>query len=195
MMARPREFDTEVALQSAMSVFWAKGYRATSLNDLTRAMGISKSSFYETFGAKHDLFLQTLAHYDRTVVEALVGRLESESPVLKVIGEVFNAIVDGAAVDGDRRGCFVANCASELALHDPDAAERIADGFARLEGALFRAVQRGQVAGEISAESDARAMARFLIANVNGLRLMAKADAGREALADVVRITMSVLER
>ena len=59
-MARPREFSTDDALGQAMDMFWSKGYQATTLGDLTRAMGISKSSFYDTFGSKHALYLSSL---------------------------------------------------------------------------------------------------------------------------------------
>ena len=60
IMVRPREFDANDALEQAMQVFWDKGYQSTSLNALTRAMSISKSSFYEAFGSKHELYLSRL---------------------------------------------------------------------------------------------------------------------------------------
>ena len=66
-MARPREFDTTEALSQAMQVFWSKGFKATSLNDLLDAMGLSKSSFYDTFGSKHEVFLETIEHYKKTM--------------------------------------------------------------------------------------------------------------------------------
>ena len=59
-MARPREFDEDEVLEQAMQVFWRRGYRATSLNDLLAAMDLSKSSFYETFGTKRELLLTAL---------------------------------------------------------------------------------------------------------------------------------------
>jgi AcrR family transcriptional regulator len=59
-MGRPKEFDVEEALSSAMNVFWSQGFKAASLSDLTTSMEISKSSFYETFGSKHDLFYRRL---------------------------------------------------------------------------------------------------------------------------------------
>ncbi len=69
-MARPREFSTDDALGQAMDVFWSKGFQATTLGDLTRAMGISKSSFYGTFGSKHELYLSSLERY-RAAMPAL----------------------------------------------------------------------------------------------------------------------------
>ncbi|MEK9754967.1 MAG: helix-turn-helix domain-containing protein, partial [Rhodospirillaceae bacterium] len=62
-MARPREFNREQVLERAMQVFWSKGYAATSMRDLTEAMGLSKSSLYDTFGSKHDLFLESIDFY------------------------------------------------------------------------------------------------------------------------------------
>ena len=62
-MARPREFDLETALERAMQVFWAKGYEATSLDDLCHATKLSRSSLYGTFGGKRNLLFRALARY------------------------------------------------------------------------------------------------------------------------------------
>ena len=77
-MARPREFDANDALEQAMQVFWDKGYQSASLNALTEAMGISKSSFYEAFGSKHELYLSALEHYNATVSGRVVGQFERQ---------------------------------------------------------------------------------------------------------------------
>ena len=119
-MARPREFDTEEALEKALQVFWAKGYEAASLCDLIGAMGISKSSFYEAFGSKRDLFLATLDRYN----EHEAGRhardlIEGAESVRAGIAAVFERQIEVMAGQGDRRGCFLNNCAVEMAPHDP----------------------------------------------------------------------------
>src|ERR1700758_5292388 len=62
-MGRPREFSEAAALDSAMRVFWEKGYEGTSLDDLTRAMGINRSSLYASFGDKEELFSKVIARY------------------------------------------------------------------------------------------------------------------------------------
>ena len=60
------EFDVDIALDSALELFWRKGYEGTSLSDLTDAMGITRPSLYATFGNKEELFRKALDRYDDT---------------------------------------------------------------------------------------------------------------------------------
>ena len=194
-MARPREFDTQEALEKAMEVFWTQGYEAASLSDLIAAMGISKSSFYDTYGGKHALLLAAIDHYGETVgrrTAALI--LEHPKGPKAGIAAALNSVVDQRYNGGDRRGCLASNCAVELAPHDAEVAARVARSNAHLEDAFLQAVRRGQDSGEIPVRADARALARFLACNQNGLTVMAKGGAPRNALEDAVRIALSTLD-
>lgn len=184
-MARPREFDTTVALDQAMQVFWSKGYEATSLSDLTAAMGLSKSSLYETFGCKHDLFMSSIEHYKRTVSAQVVAAAEIDAPARRVIASLFDRAIERILSDEGRRGCFLNNCASEVAIHDDVAGRAVRDGLGLIEAAFFKLVKRGQVEGHINEERDARATARFLTAAINGMLLIGKANPERETLRDI----------
>src|SRR4051812_45100840 len=73
---RPRSFDRDAALDRAMLLFWEHGYEATSLSQLTSAMGISPPSLYAAFGDKQALFLETVERYitrGGADAEALMG--------------------------------------------------------------------------------------------------------------------------
>src|SRR5260221_5887730 len=74
-MARPREFDRDEVLERAMSVFWSKGFTATSTSDLVEAMQIGRQSMYDSFGDKRALYLEALAHYQQQSVTAHIARL------------------------------------------------------------------------------------------------------------------------
>jgi hypothetical protein len=63
-MGRPRSFCTTQALNSAMQVFWRKGYEGASIAELKKAIGINSPSLYAAFGSKKELFHRVLAHYD-----------------------------------------------------------------------------------------------------------------------------------
>lgn len=178
-----------------MEVFWAKGYEAASLTDLVGAMGISKSSFYDTYGSKHDLLLSALDHYNKTIgcrVTDLV--LDHPQGPKAGIAAALNGVVNQNVEGDSRRGCLTSNCTVELAPHDPAVAAKVQDSRDHLEAAFYEAVRMGQDSNEIPRRSDARALAHFLTCSVNGLTVMAKSGADRAALEDAVRIALSTLD-
>ncbi|HJO75551.1 MAG TPA: TetR/AcrR family transcriptional regulator [Rhodospirillales bacterium] len=192
-MARPREFDTTEALSQAMQVFWTKGFDATSLNDLLDAMGLSKSSFYDTFGSKHEVFLETIEHYKKTITAQFSGVAGLNSPARKLIESLFERAVSRLTEEGGQRGCYLNNCAVEVAPHDPKAAKLVNGGINLMEDAFFDLVQRGQSEGDIASDKDARALARFLTSSLNGLLVLGKANPDREVLTDICKTTIKVL--
>ncbi|WP_171120716.1 TetR/AcrR family transcriptional regulator [Ruegeria sp. HKCCA5463] len=115
---RPRAFDEADALEKALCVFWHKGYEAASVDDLTKAMGLSRSSFYGTFGNKQALFRKALSHYSRRGLKALrdVADAGGNDPV----GAIMEAL---ANPQGGRDGCMLINCLTELAPHDDEVAD------------------------------------------------------------------------
>lgn len=197
-MGRPREFDQDQALEQAMQVFWAKGYESASLCDLIEAMGLSRSSFYDTFGGKNELFIATLDRYSDTVLAGFTGKLRARGEALgsarAAIEEIFAMAVDSAASPKGQRGCYLGNCAVEISASDPAAAARIRAGMSATENAFHDAVLTGQDQGEIARDHDPRALARSLTASLNGLRVMAKVKPGKTALRDIARLALSVLD-
>lgn len=193
-MARPREFDTTEALNRAMEVFWSQGYEGTSTADLVRAMGISKSSLYDTFGSKHELFLAAIDHYNATVTGKVQAACGIDAPARCVIEGMFQRAIDRVCCPEGRRGCFLNNCAVEVAVHDPAAAMRVKGGLAVMEETLHSLVRRGQTEGTVGADKDARALARFLAATLQGMLVMGKACEDQPMLRDVADIALAALD-
>ena len=175
-----------------MLVFWNQGYKGSSLQDLIGAMGISKSSFYETFGNKRALFLATLKHFDAT--RAIYNREEFQAglPVKEILSKLFQITID--SVIDDRLGCMFGRSALEFFGHDEAVTQQIATGVNRLEKAFRQLIERGQASGEIASKHDARMLARQLTATFYGLQVMANAGPDREALKRVAAATISLLE-
>lgn len=189
-MARPREFETEDALDRGMHLLWTRGYESTSLDDLLASMGISKSSFYDTFGTKHDFLMAALTRY----IDVVLGRLAEDlkhGSAREAIARSFEAMLParGESV----RGCFVQNCAIEMAQRDPEARAKVVEGLQRLEDGYYRAVVRGQEHSEFDRTRDGRTTARFLVNSLNGLQVLARAGAGRRILQQIADFTMSAI--
>ena len=190
-MPRTKEFRPEEALDRAVQLFWCRGYEATSMRDLLDGMGIGRGSFYDTFGDKHALFLAALDRFEEVRTRWVDETLEDAG--LGGIEEVFRRSVEGMVRWEPRRGCMLANTAVELAPHDPEVAARISRYVRRTEQALEGAVIRARAAGEIPADADPRSLARFLVTNLHGLRVLARAGTDRQSLEDAANVALGAL--
>jgi TetR/AcrR family transcriptional repressor of nem operon len=187
-MTRPKGFIPEDALEHGMLLLWERGYEATSLDDILAAMHLSRSSFYDTFGSKHDFLLAAIDLYMETIGTALVKLLQAEG-ARAAIERTFLPPEDPMM-----RGCFVNNCAIEIAHRDPTASARIQRAFQRIEDAYFEAVVRGQKRGEISSRHDARSLARYLLNNKRGLVAMMQGGLDDEGVKQIKDVILSVLD-
>jgi len=193
-MARPREFDQAKVLDKAMEVFWSQGFAGTSMSDLTIAMGLSKSSLYDTFGSKHALFLASMDHYRDNVSAQIRSVINLNAPARQVIASVVGRSVDRILAPSGRRGCFLNNSAVEVGPHDEQAAARCAAGLGIMEDTFVQLIERGQKEGSISGNKEARALARFLTSTINGIMVMGKANPDRGALNDIAETALSALD-
>lgn len=192
-MARPREFEPGIALERAMQAFWAKGYRATSLDDLCGATGLSRSSLYAAFGGKRALLHRSLALYEEEAVMRITAALAKPLPVREAIAGFVGELIERIVAGPGRAGCFVGNCAAELA-GDRATAARVRQSLARIEGLFRDALARGQARGEINAAADVASLARFLVSGIQGLRLVGKANPDRAALTDIAVVMLRCIE-
>jgi TetR/AcrR family transcriptional repressor of nem operon len=193
-MARPRGFEREAALEQAMRLFWARGYAAVSIQDVVEATGINRASLYAAFGDKRALFREAIEHYLANVSAARLNRLERPGSAKAAIHGYFEELVAFTLGEGRRLGCLLTNTAVELAPHDEAMGGRLRASFAKVEDAFARAIRRGQAEGEIPAQKDPRALARFLLNAVQGLRVTGRVAPRKAALHDIVTVTLAALD-
>ena len=194
MPGRPREFDIEDAVRDAMDVFWTRGYHATSLTDLLDGTGLSRGSLYKAFGDKKSLFLMALDCYAEAGLKELDDTLAAPVSAKQAIRAALTIYVPLSAGNTGRRGCMVMATAAEMLPHDPEVGARVQDTFRRIHALLAAAVRRGQATGDISIDQDARDVARFLVCQIEGMRVLGKVGATRQDMAAVVEAAMRSLE-
>lgn len=193
-MARPREFDERQAVEQAMAVFWRYGYGASSMERLQGAMGLSKSSLYETFGSKRELLDVSLDRYHQFLAEGPLAPLMREGAGRAEIEETLRLSIARALTPEGRRGCLVNNCLAEVGPHDPHVMERLGVIVTWIEAAFLRAIERGQRDGTITRNEPARALTRFVLNTQSGLNLRAKARPKKNELEDIVRVALKALD-
>jgi TetR/AcrR family transcriptional regulator, transcriptional repressor for nem operon len=187
-MARPREFDAEDALERATRVFWTKGFEQTSLDELCAATGLGRSSLYAAFGDKRALYLRALARYEDRAAARIAAALDGR-PVREGVAAFLGGLIDEIVAGPGRSGCFIGNCAAELARLDRAAAARVRASLERIEAAF-----RNALAKELSPGANVDALARFLTAGIQGLRLVGKAQPDRAALEDIAAVMLRCLD-
>jgi len=180
-MVRPREFDRIEALDRAMQVFWAKGFAATSTDDLVQAMGIGRQSLYNAFGDKRRLYLEALEAYQQGTVAGHLKRLGT--PVSPLAG-LRDLLLGLAAEDDGLRGlgCMGVGSVGEFGASDPEVAALRSKAAAPLRARLVERLREGQAAGEIAPEMPAGDAADFVQMTMTGLQLTARSGAGVEDL-------------
>jgi TetR/AcrR family transcriptional regulator, transcriptional repressor for nem operon len=193
VMARPREFERELALERATDVFWAKGYTATSTEDLLAAMGIGRQSLYNTFGDKRALYLEALERYQRATLSGHLQRLKA--PVLPLAG--IEALLLGLIAEDDRQramGCMGVSAAAEFGAGDPVLAELRARVAPVLFSCLAERLREGQVRGEIDPAMNVEEAAGFVQMTMTGLQLAARSGASADALRSLAHFAVDRLK-
>jgi len=168
---RPRGFDRDAALDAGVELFRRRGFEASSLEALTEAMGISRSSFYAAFGSKHGVLIAALERYSSerlATLGAIAARPDPAPALLRALS--------GLAEDAS--GCLLVNCVTELAPRDPEVAALGARHLEAIEAVLARALGAGQDR-DPDREAEAQLRARALFAFALGAQTLRKA--GRPA--------------
>ncbi|MFI5606756.1 TetR/AcrR family transcriptional regulator [Amycolatopsis sp. NPDC051903] len=193
-MPRPREFDETQALEGAMNAFWARGYEATSTQDLCAATGLGRSSVYNTFTSKEILFRRALEHYVERGVQARAAVVAQAEDGLDGIRRLLASVIDDELTNG-RRGCLIVNTVAEFGTADAEIRARVdADTAAHL-ASLTDCARLGQADGSITRDRDPRDIAEFVHSTVSGLRLMSRRGALRPAMTAVADIAVAALAR
>ncbi|MGC9436741.1 TetR/AcrR family transcriptional regulator [Streptomyces sp. WG5] len=194
-MARTKEFDPDAALQSALELFWRRGYEATSVADLVEHLGIGRASIYATFGSKHELYLKAMDRYAETRDPLLLAELSQPGPALPAVrGVVRRFTAEAASPQGRLNGCFVTNTAAELAPHDPAAARRVETSWEHIETLLHSALVRARAQGELPEDRDPRALARMLLVLLQGVRVVGKASSDPARVRDAAEQALALLD-
>lgn len=192
-MARPKAFDREVALEQAMYTFWCRGYEATSMQDLVDAMGINRQSLYDTFGDKHELYLEALERYRCGEGIAFLYPLDDQKPIRQRLERMFDLLIEDSVSDKDRKGCFIANATLERANQDKAVKRFVEANFDQSVAKFETVFSEAQRKGELSKDKSAKSLAVFTMNAIAGLRVTAKVTPDRAMLTSIVKTMLASL--
>lgn len=192
-MGRPRGFDADAALEAAMRVFWEKSYEGTTIADLTKAMGINRSSLYAAFGDKESVFHRVMERYREGRMSHIRQALAQPS-LREVVAGLINGTAEFLSTPGNPRGCLSIQGALACGTDAEPVKQAIIDLRKSGEAALKKRLQQAKSEGELPAEIQPADFARYLSSVVAGLGVQAAYGATRAELRRVAEIALHCVE-
>jgi AcrR family transcriptional regulator len=188
---RPREFDVDEALATALRLFWSKGYEGTSLTDLTEAMGITRPSLYAAFGNKESLFRQALDLYEREK-HAYVGQALEKPTARGVAQRLLEGALANVTGQDEPRGCLGVISSTACGAEAQCIREEVLSRGRTVQKAFVARMQRAIDEGDFNGPADAEAITKYLLAVLQGMAVQAGAGATRDELEGVVATTLGM---
>jgi TetR/AcrR family transcriptional repressor of nem operon len=193
-MPKTKQFDETEVLVKARQVFCGKGYNGTSMDDLVQATGLSRSSIYDTFGDKHGLFLKSLDLYRCSQQKDMENFCAKADTPKKKIRAIFDYYIKDILADKDQHGCLLINVSLELGSTDKEVAEMFQSNMGGVEQLFASLIKEGQASGEITKKYTPKALGRLLFNSMTGLRVTGMNRPDAEALREIVKLTLSILD-
>ena len=188
-MGRTKRYDRLEVLDKAMSLFWQKGYLATSMAELTETTGLNTASMYKEFGDKDGFFEAVLRRYRESVMGARFDIL-TETPDLRGV-EAFIEDVSFGASQPAYRGCLMLNHIPQKHAISREAGKLIDDFCASMEAHLETALSNAQRAGSLPETKDPAVLAKYIMCCVHGLVLYGRHGARK---SDIPKLYGAILQ-
>jgi len=187
---RPRSFDRDEALERAMDVFWRQGYQATSLSDLTAAMGINPPSLYAAFGDKEHLFLAAVERYE-SLGHGSAGCILEEAPTARDAVElILKETASELTKPSQPKGCMLITAATNCSAESAHIQRALAKRRAEQKKHLKDRIAKGVANGELPRGADAGALADFYTTVLTGMSMQARDGATRKTLLATAETAM-----
>ncbi|PIP93685.1 MAG: hypothetical protein COW00_14875 [Bdellovibrio sp. CG12_big_fil_rev_8_21_14_0_65_39_13] len=193
-IGRPQEFNYDEVLDRATETFWILGYDGTSMVDLLSKTGLSKSSLYQTFGGKAELFQKCLENYTRFMSKSLLNELKKYESGKDFIEYVLISSTKEANSKTKPRGCFIMNTATEFSKRDSAILGYVENGISEFRRIFILALAKSQMNGEIDKHLDLEEVSFYIISVMTGLRTLIKGGMKEAEALTTIKLAMTCIK-
>lgn len=194
-MARISTANHDEVIKRAMHLFWQRGYKKTSVEDLIQGAGVNRFNLYETFGGKHGLYLKALDKYRDDVFLKRMDKIDEHENGLVGIQEYFESL-EGFLIDSKGNfTCLMMNSQIELVPKDSKVTKKVSFYFEKMEETFKKALSRAKKAGTIPEDTNIGDMAKFLTGSAQGMCVMSKSKNANNFLKAYTRSILKTLNQ
>jgi TetR/AcrR family transcriptional repressor of nem operon len=193
-MPRQREFDPSKTLQTAIELFWEKGYYDSSVDEVVKRSGVAKYGIYGTFGTKRELFLKALNQYagDRQCdIQSPIRKPDASLPEIQAF---FNQVPGMLTQESTRRGCLICNTGVELGKRDTEIYSFVNDFFNDIARVMQICLERSIAKGQIEALVDVAGLAAYLATEFRTALMLAASGVSRRQIEKHLEVALQVLK-
>jgi len=162
-MARNKEFDYDDKLEIVRNLFWEKGYNATSMHDIVETMNLNRSSIYDTYGNKRDLFLKCLSNYASFKENQYLKASKAKEKAIEALEYVIRDVVEQTLTDN--KSCLIVKTIFEVAPFDEEIKLLLQKRGNTLQSILEDLIIQAQKDGDIKSKRDANIIARYILSS------------------------------
>jgi AcrR family transcriptional regulator len=190
---RPRQFDADVALDSATTLFWSKGLSATSLDQLAVAMNMKRPSLTNAFGDKESVYRLALQRFVAQLMDEVGAVLAAETRLPRALAAFFRKALDVYYAAEPSRGCFVMCTAPSEAVAHPRVRELLKGVIEELDNVLAARFERAKADGEFPVDADHKSAARMTQAVLHSIAIRARSGASRASVQALSRHAVAAI--
>ncbi|CAL2063895.1 TetR/AcrR family transcriptional regulator [Tenacibaculum sp. 190524A05c] len=187
-MPKTETFDKDLVVQQVTEVFHTKSYTLTSMQDLVDATGLNRSSIYNSFGSKLDLYMMCLKDYQSKSMDHIQGIISSNSCHINTIERIFYSNAEC------KNGCLINNCVSEMANQEDSINTFLKNNDNGMIDLFKDIVEKGQKEGSINNKKNAYDYAIYLVTALKGFNLSTILMDNKKDTQSIVKTILSVLE-
>lgn len=193
-MARTKAFDRESVLEKAVELFWRQGFNGTSMQDLVDALGINRSSIYDTFGDKRTLFLEAFARYRQRGHAGVAPFFEDAASIRSGFQNFFLSTISLSLNDPDRKGCFAVNCTTEAEIDDVEMHQILKENQSALEQIFTTYLDLAVRNNELPADTNTPRLAHYFFSLYSGMQVTSKLKPTTEQVEFNVELALRIFD-
>lgn len=194
-MTTKAEKTTQYIIRTVAPIFNKKGYAATSLNDITKAVGLTKGAIYGNFQNKDELALKAFQHNTAIVLSRIEQYMDKGTTPLQRLLNLVEFYKNYYDFTNDFGGCPIINTAVDAKNTHPALLQHAQETIATIEGLIAQQIEYGKQIGEIRKTIPGPVYGKRFFSLIQGAIFMSQTTSNKEYTVDCLNVIIDTINQ